>query len=94
MAKDYSSQMIQQIEQAFSGLNLHRPMRVERYEAGRQLDYSLCPLLPAGEVTARLRIERFVGGGFAGQVYQIRILQLVKDGQSVEYGQPLFKVRP
>jgi len=87
MAKDYSSQMIQQLEQAFSGLNLHRPMRVERYEAGRQLDYSLCPLLPAGEVTARLRIERFVGGGFAGQVYQIRILQLVKDGQSVpEHG--------
>ncbi len=77
MAKAYSSETIKQLEAAFGGLNLHRPLQLGRYEPGIELEYTAAPVEPAPAAKIRLRIERFVGGGYAGQVYQIRILSIV-----------------
>lgn len=83
MARDYSVQIIKQLEDKFRTLNLHRPLRIAHYDAGTQLEYAVTPVEPGATATVRLEIERFVGGGFAGQVYRVRILDLLEDGRSV-----------
>jgi hypothetical protein len=49
-------------------------MRVERYDPGDLLDYEVTSI-SSGELSARvsLIVERFVGGGFAGQVYKVTV---------------------
>ncbi|MEJ5259326.1 MAG: hypothetical protein WHS88_03955 [Anaerohalosphaeraceae bacterium] len=84
MATEYSAEIIHRLEEAFGRLGLHRPMNVSRYEPGTQLQYAVTPLPARGTAHVRVQIERFVGGGFAGQVYQIRLLEIVKDGQVVQ----------
>jgi len=51
-------------------------MRVERYEPGTELTYAVKGVVPAREATVRLVIDRFVGGGFAGQVYRVKLLEI------------------
>ncbi|HEX9839409.1 MAG TPA: hypothetical protein VGA72_08690 [Anaerolineales bacterium] len=52
-------------------------MRVERYDAGDLLDYEV-KSISSGELSAwvSLIVERFVGGGFAGQVYKVKLLAI------------------
>ncbi len=57
-------------------------MRIRRYEPGTVLEYDLRGVCPSGEAKARLEIEKFAGGGFAGQVYKVKLLGLsCKEGQ-------------
>jgi len=51
-------------------------MRIRRYEPGTVLEYEIRGVLPSGEAGARIEIEKFVGGGFAGQVYKVKLLGL------------------
>ncbi len=53
-----------------------RPLRVGRYEPGQELSLEVLGVIPRRPAQARLQVERFVGGGFAGQVYRVRLLQL------------------
>ncbi|GAG17318.1 unnamed protein product, partial [marine sediment metagenome] len=58
---------------------LHRPMRIREYDPGTELTYDLDPIEPQHRghlLRVHLRIERSVGGGFAGQVYQARLLSI------------------
>jgi hypothetical protein len=56
-------------------------MHRERYDAGDVLDYEVRSVSPdAGYLRMSVLVEKFVGGGFAGQVYRVRVLDL--DGQS------------
>ncbi|MBW1721549.1 MAG: hypothetical protein JRH13_03095 [Deltaproteobacteria bacterium] len=65
-----------ELEKEFRKAALHRPMRVERYEPGTVCTYEVS-IVPGGSMgRVRLEIDRFVGGGFAGQVYRVKILQL------------------
>ncbi len=73
MASDYSVETINALAGRFTQANVHRPMRVDRYEAGAELTYEVTGVAPARSATVRLTVERFVGGGFAGQVYRVRI---------------------
>lgn len=61
----------------FTACGLERSLHVERYDAGDILEYEIMPVA-VGVACARvsLRIEEFIGGGFAGQVYKIRILDV------------------
>ena len=59
-----------------SGLGLHRPMRVSRYDAGTELVYNVTGLETPDTARVRLLIEKFIGGGFAGQVYRVKILDI------------------
>jgi len=76
MAIEYSLEVHRELEQEFRGAALHRPMRVWRYEAGTELVYHVTDVAGANKARVRLVIENFVGGGFAGQVYRVKVLDI------------------
>ena len=75
--KPYSVETCKDLENRFASCQLDRPMRVERYDPGDLLDYEVMSI-SCGELSARvsLIVERFVGGGFAGQVYKVKVLAI------------------
>ena len=81
MGTQYSVEVCKQLEERFRAAEVHRPMRITRHEPGTELTYRVRGVGGNSEATVRLAIERFVGGGFAGQVYQVRIVQV--EGDSV-----------
>ena len=74
MAAEYSVELCKKLEGRFGELDLHRPYQIERYDVGDELEYDVTPTDAARTVSSvKLVIEKFVGGGFAGQVYKTRI---------------------
>ncbi len=76
VAVEYSVETCQALKDAFESAQVARPMRVRRYDAGDVLNYELAGVAPLRRARARLRVQRFVGGGFAGQVYRAELLDL------------------
>ncbi len=76
MTEDYDIATINLLENKFHEAALHRPMRVARYEAGKELSYEVNEI--GGEDSGRvdLLVDKFIGGGFAGQVYRVKVLQI------------------
>ena len=70
----YSPETIRELEGLFARQNVHRRRRVQGYEPGTELSYEARSILPDGLVRLRLAVEKFVGGGFAGQVYKVKLL--------------------
>ncbi|UCG80466.1 MAG: YrzE family protein [Desulfobacterales bacterium] len=85
MAMEYSVKVIEELEKAFRAAALHRPMHVDRYEAGTELVYDVTGVAQTNKGRLRLVVEKFVGGGFAGQVYRVKILDI--DPQSGPIGE-------
>ncbi len=81
MTAQYSVEVCRQLEERFRQAAVLRPLRVGRYDAGTELSYPVRSVGSESSATVRLRVERFVGGGFAGQVYQVRVLGI--DGGEV-----------
>lgn len=73
MNKEYSIEVYKDLEKEFKQLALHRPMRIERYETGTELAYEITAVASALKAKVHLIIKKFVGGGFAGQVYQVQV---------------------
>jgi len=69
------------LERQWAACELERPPAPDCYEPGQQLRYEITGVFPAKTGHVALEVERFVGGGFAGQVYQVRLLEL--DGEIV-----------
>ncbi len=84
MPTGYSPEICINLEQKAAGLLLHRPIRVTRYEPGTELAYNITEPATAAEAGIRLSIERFVGGGFAGQVYKVRILTIETQNANID----------
>ncbi len=63
------------LERKFHDANLLRKMRVGRYDAGNELEYSANSLETNEVGKISLKIEKFIGGGFAGQVYKVKLLK-------------------
>ncbi|MBN2019218.1 MAG: hypothetical protein JW749_03215 [Sedimentisphaerales bacterium] len=82
MATQYSADICRRLQVKFKGLGLYRPMRVSRYEAGTELTYSVTGIEKRDSSQVRLLVERFVGGGFAGQVYRVKILDIQNQASS------------
>lgn len=65
------------LHEALNATNLLRPSKIKRHEVGTELQYDITSLVdPNLRATARLKVEKFVGGGFAGQVYQVALKRL------------------
>ncbi|MBN1579014.1 MAG: hypothetical protein JW913_20800 [Chitinispirillaceae bacterium] len=80
MESSYSAAVCSDLEKQFLTYNLHRPMKVGQYDEGRQLTYTMTTVdSPAKTMDVTLKIERSVGGGFAGQVYKVIILDIKTD---------------
>ncbi|MBN2136225.1 MAG: hypothetical protein JW720_00310 [Sedimentisphaerales bacterium] len=84
MAVDYSVEVCRELEGKFAAAGLHRPMRTAHYEPGDELGFEVTSVEHAAKAVVKLRVERFVGGGFAGQVYQVRILDIQAQDGPVE----------
>jgi len=84
MAAEYSVETCRQLEAEFRSTSLHRPMRITRYEPGAELTYEITSVEHATKATVSLAVEKFVGGGFAGQVYQVRVKDIQAEGDAIE----------
>jgi len=73
-----------QLESVIADARLHVERYPARYDTGDRLAVRIKGVSPAHEANATLEIERFVGGGFAGQVYRARLVRLEPVGGSVE----------
>jgi len=73
---EYSVEAIGKLVEAFAQAGVHRPMRPDRYDPGAELTYDITGLVPSRPATARVVIEKFVGGGFAGQVYRVKLVEI------------------
>lgn len=79
----YSPEVCRELELGYRSLNLFRPAPASRYEEGAILTYDMEPASAHGaekKCRAEVRVERFVGGGFAGQVYKVRVENLGPQG--------------
>ena len=76
MATEYSVDVCKELEERFRSEGLHRPIRVGRYDASDELVYDVTGLENANTGRIRIAVEKFVGGGFAGQVYRVRISEI------------------
>jgi hypothetical protein len=75
--KLYSVETSRELIQRFESCQLDRPLHVERYDAGETLYYDVMRLSPGmGCSRVALLVEKFVGGGFAGQVYRVKVLAI------------------
>jgi len=76
MSKDYSVDTCRQLEAGFHAAKLHRPMRISRYDAGTELTYDVQCIGGDEKAKVHLLVEKFVGGGFAGQVYRVKVMDI------------------
>ncbi|MEE9562938.1 MAG: hypothetical protein V3W50_07710, partial [Thermoanaerobaculia bacterium] len=67
------------LEREFRACELVRPFHRAAYDAGDRIDYEVIGVIPAHEGRVRLEVVRFVGGGFAGQVYQVQLLEIEQE---------------
>lgn len=74
MEANSSVETYRKLEKEFEKTALHRPMRIDRYVDGTELTYEVTSVAGAKTGTVRLAVDKFVGGGFAGQVYRVKIL--------------------
>jgi len=75
MATNYSVELCNDLEKKFSTYNLYRPMKVGHYDQGRQLTYTINTVAsPSRTIDVTVKINKFVGGGFAGQVYKVEVM--------------------
>ncbi len=72
----YDVDVCNSLKEQFFDQKLHRPMRVGRYDAGTRLTYDVTGVVKPDKARLHLEIEKFVGGGFAGQVYRIKVLDI------------------
>jgi hypothetical protein len=80
----YSTGTIGALENRFRAAQLFRPLRVRRYEPGRALEYDVRGVWPARPGRVRLEVERHVGGGYAGQVYRVKVLDVAAPEGPIE----------
>jgi hypothetical protein len=73
MAAEYNVEICKKLQAEFDAAHLHRPIRTARYDPGDQLTYQVSGFGKTGLARAQLVVEKFVGGGFAGQVYLAKI---------------------
>ena len=84
MEIEYSVDVHRQLEKEFQDTALHRPMSLERYEAGTVLTYNITGVMQAKKASVRLEVDKFVGGGFAGQVYRVNLLEIASEDGLIE----------
>lgn len=80
----YSVDTVRELESRFREASLFRPLRVRRHEPGQVLEYDIRGVWPFRAARVRLAVEQYVGGGYAGQVYRVRVLELKASGGPIE----------
>jgi hypothetical protein len=76
MSEKYDSGCIRELEDIIESADLRHRAPPERYEPGKLLELEVTGVCPAKEGKVKLLVEDFAGGGFAGQVYRVRLVGL------------------
>ena len=76
MAVGYSQETITKLQDICRKGELSRPTRIDRYESGSELTFQVTGVEPDWRANISLVVEKFVGGGFAGQVYRVVVLEV------------------
>lgn len=76
MIKEYSVGECNRLKRKFKRLRLHRPIKISRYDTGDELKFDIIGVERRTRGRIHLKIETFAGGGFAGQVYRVRVIGL------------------
>jgi hypothetical protein len=84
MDMEYSVEVYRQLEKEFQNTALHRPMVFKRYEAGTVLTYDIKGVVQRNPARVTLIVDKFVGGGFAGQVYRVKILDMESEDGAIK----------
>jgi len=84
MDTEYSIEVCKQLEKEFHTTKIHRPRYIKRYEVGTELTYQITGVSNPDKEKVRLQIVKFVGGGFAGQVYQVKLLEIKSETGAIE----------
>ena len=75
-------EVLKQLQAVIDEAGPLRRQRRRRYDPGHVFDLELTGVCPAHRARARMVVEKFIGGGFAGQVYRARLEDLEQlDGQ-------------
>ncbi len=74
--KQYSSELCKELEHAAEDPKLEIRHRPVRYENGTVLPVEITGVFPAISGKAELTVDKFLGGGFAGQVYRCKLTGL------------------
>ncbi len=82
MAQPYSVELCRQLQEKINALNLHRPMRIQHYDIGDRLTLNMESVTDNQTAGVTVVIDKFVGGGFAGQVYRIQVESI--EGSDIE----------
>ncbi|MDP8269728.1 MAG: hypothetical protein P9L97_13490 [Candidatus Tenebribacter davisii] len=83
---EFNLEIVSKLEEKFSKAGLLRERRVCRYDAKTILEYDVKSLNNRREGKIKLEIDKFVGGGFAGQVYRVKILENSQNIDHLEIG--------
>ena len=83
MKNEYSIEVCRNLKEKFRNAKLYRPMRIKRYDAGTELVYEVESITEVKIGKVHLVIEQFVGGGFAGQVYRVKVLKIETEDNQI-----------
>jgi len=72
----YNLELCRELEQMIAASPVEVAYRPERYDRDQQLRVAISTVYPAFSGWAGLRIDKFLGGGFAGQVYRCVLTEL------------------
>ena len=72
----YSVDICRKLIEKFEASQLYRPRRVSGYEPGTDLVYNVKAVESGNTGRVHLMVEKFVGGGFAGQVYRVKVTNI------------------
>jgi len=84
MAINYSIETINKLKQLYQRLEILRPRRIRRYDAGDEMTLDVTGVFPAHEGRLTIKIEDYIGGGYAGQVYRISVSNIETSGKPIE----------
>lgn len=84
----YDVEVCNVLKEKFQAQKLYRPMRVAHYDPGTRLAYDVTGVETADRARVNMEIEKFVGGGFAGQVYRIKVLDIETSGGKLKGLEP------
>jgi hypothetical protein len=76
MVVSYSLETVGRLKDRFFEQKLSRPLLVRRYETGERLALEMTGIHPPRKAGVELEVVRFVGGGYSGQVYKVKLLRL------------------
>ncbi len=84
MDTGYSIEVHKELEEEFRAAAVYRPMHIDLFEPGTELIYDVTGVPGPNKGKVCLIIEKFVGGGFAGQVYRVKVLDIEFEAGPIE----------